>query len=178
MSDDRSPTEPPVVGDAKAKAKWLLDAMSIDVSSIGGEDFGKNREKLAAKMALDRKGQSETDYREDRAHRILTGMEKATHANQRARMPDQPPPKPGEPAKGDGPPLAHALSAHGPGTDQMERLLSGRRADQVADEKQRHGQAIADLQKKQDALTGISLGKDEKEARRSAIESTDVSNAN
>jgi len=31
--------------------------------------------------------------------------------------------------------LAHAVSAHGPGTDQMPRLVTGRRADEVAKEK-------------------------------------------
>lgn len=36
--------------------------------------------------------------------------------------------------KAEGENLAHAVSAHGPGTDQMPRLVSGRRADEVAAE--------------------------------------------
>lgn len=150
---DQTPTDAPPVGDAQAKAQWLQDALSIDVSSIAGENFASNKKKLADKLALDRKGQGEADYQEDRAQRILTGMEKATHANQRAKMPNPPPPKPGEQAKDDNPPLAHALGAHGPGKDQTDRLINGRRADQVADDKQSLGKAMAEFQKKQDALT-------------------------
>ncbi len=142
---DQAPTDAPPIGDAEAKAKWLQDALSIDVSSLAGDNFVSNKAKLAEKLALDRKGQAEADYREDRAQRILTGMEKATQANQRAKMPNA--------AKDDNPPLAHALGAHGPGKDQTDRLINGRRADQVADDNATHGKAMAESQKKQDALT-------------------------
>jgi hypothetical protein len=154
MSDvSQASTDAPAKGDAKVKAKWLLDVLSIDLSSIAGKNFADNQKKLAEKLALDRKGLDEADYQEDRAQRILTGMEKTTQANQRAKMPGAAASESGEPAKDDGPPLAHALGAHGPGKDQTDRLINGRRADQVSDEKQNREKATADLQKKQESLT-------------------------
>jgi hypothetical protein len=60
------------------------------------------------------------DVRETYATRIMEGMHRATVENQRnAGRADH---------------FAHAVSAHGVGTNQIPRLLTGRRADQVEEE--------------------------------------------
>lgn len=58
--------------------------------------------------------------RDQMAGKILQGMEKAT--NERNKQID--------PSK----PESHHVSAHGPGTDQVTRLVAGRRPDEVQDE--------------------------------------------
>ncbi len=58
--------------------------------------------------------------RDQAAGKILAGMEKAT--NERNKVID--------PSK----PESHHVSAHGPGTDQVTRLVAGRRPDEVTDE--------------------------------------------
>jgi len=55
--------------------------------------------------------------REEKSQEILEMMERAANAE-----------------KAEDAPAAHAVSAHGPGTDQTPRLVTGRRADQVAEE--------------------------------------------
>jgi hypothetical protein len=58
--------------------------------------------------------------RDQMSGKILQGMEKAT--NERNKLLD--------PSK----PESHHVSAHGPGTDQVTRLVAGRRPDEVQDE--------------------------------------------
>jgi peptidoglycan hydrolase CwlO-like protein len=143
LSTAASDSPPPQTG-RQARNAWVAEALGVDCSSISGENFKLNRAKLGEKLAADRKGLSEVDYQEDRAGRILQGMEKATHANQTAKMPNAPPPAPDAPSR----PLAHAVSGHGKGTDQMSRLLNGRRADQTVEE----NKLFDGLMKRADAL--------------------------
>ena len=81
--------------------------------------------------------------RESYSRDVLGGMESATQKRQAAR----------NLAKGENKPLAHAVSGHGPDSDQVPRLLSGRRNDEVMAEKAAGGLPATEVQ-----LTGNANG--------------------
>ncbi len=88
--------------------------------SPDGEKLDWLSKMLSLPKATIEKIQARQGSREAVSQKILGWTESAANATK----------KPGEN-------LAHAVSAHGPGTDQMPRLVTGRRADEVAAEQRK-----------------------------------------
>jgi hypothetical protein len=73
--------------------------------------------------ALGGKRTADADAKAEKvAGEVLVGLEKATQENQAAT----------NARTGEAKPLTHAVSAHGKGSDQVNRLVHGRRADELA----------------------------------------------
>lgn len=87
---------------------------------------GRSNGEPATKGAVGGKRTKEADAKAEKvAGEVLVGMEKATQENQAAT----------NTRTGENKPLTHAVSAHGKGSDQANRLVHGRRADELAGDK-------------------------------------------
>lgn len=113
------PEKPGPISPVKNKA--VRDILSNHLVASGRS----NGEPTTSDKTLGGKRTSEADKKRDQhAKTILHGMESATQENQK-NMPKE--------LRGDVP-LTHAVSAHGPESDQVGRLVHGRRADEKAPE--------------------------------------------
>ncbi len=114
-----------LVGSGRAAATPVVN---VDAAKLSGVTDPK---KLAVEKLRHRTvgpDASAEAIRESKAGKILQGMESATKERQTQENLLKV-------AKGEKPaPLAHPISAHGAGTNQIPRIVSGRRADEVAEE--------------------------------------------
>src|SRR4051794_37022184 len=114
MSDAAAADSAPKVDPADAR-KWVTNVLGFDFS------IADKKKELAAQLAKDRGGSSQKDFEERRATTILEGMERASNEQQATA----------NRLSGTNAPLAHPVTAHGPGTDQVGRLVHGRRGDEA-----------------------------------------------
>lgn len=111
-------------------AAFVAGAVKDEIDTNG--DFSKSGyAQVQSTLAkhLDDTGRSTADEkkREQAAGKILGDMEKSTNERNKSIDPSKP--------------ESHHVSAHGPGTDQVTRLVSGRRADEVTDKDKKGPQA-------------------------------------
>jgi hypothetical protein len=107
----------------EVNAAFEAAAVKEEIDPNGNfEKTGLGKAANALDKLLNESGRATGDEgkRDQMAGKILQGMEKAT--NERNKQID--------PSK----PESHHVSAHGPGTDQVTRLVAGRRPDEVQDE--------------------------------------------
>jgi hypothetical protein len=87
---------------------------------------GRSNGEPTTKGAIGGKRTKEADEKAEKvAGEVLLGMEKATQENQETT----------NKRTGEKKPLTHAVSAHGKGSDQVNRLVHGRRADELHGDK-------------------------------------------
>lgn len=101
---------PDATRDAALSAMLVRTGRASDATSTGA--LGGERT-----QAMDERAETSAGV-------VLRGMEAGTRENQRARAAET----------GEARPLTHAVSGHGKGTDQMGRLVHGRRADELAED--------------------------------------------
>ena len=102
-----------------AAAPEEIDANG-DFKKTGLGSLAETVDKLDKHMKDSGRATSDQAKREEAAAKILEGMEDSTNKRNAKVSPGKAP--------------AHHVSAHGPGTDQISRLVAGRRSDEVHDE--------------------------------------------
>jgi len=136
MSDLKPAKLDPVV--KAAQDKWIADTLGVDIakgardrfyaSAQKNPEFAKRAKELQTALEKDRAGRTQAEFAEDRAGEVLAGMEAAGNEYRK------------EVNKRDGGKaadlhLSHAVSGHGKDTDQISRLVHGRRADEIEEDR-------------------------------------------